>query len=165
MSPSFCLFSHHVTCLGIIIVQNSSFFNWEYWTLYKTKGYTELKRIVWFFFSTLKSGQEKFSHNAKKNLRSFSSNVFILISTVLSCRDKMENPSRLTFQTMSTMLNKMWKQDYNDTGFSHLPYILPKNCILVHLKHIIMFQEEKMFFTISITLIWKSFLNIWGMDI
>lgn len=46
------------------------------------------------YFSTLKSGQEKFSHNVKRNLRSFSTNiVFILISTVLSCRDKMENLS------------------------------------------------------------------------
>lgn len=64
------------------------------------------------YFSTLKSGQEKFSHKAKRNLTSFSTNVmFILISTVLSCRDKMENMSyRLVWLfKLSVKLSKMRK--------------------------------------------------------
>lgn len=46
------------------------------------------------YFSTHKSGQERFNHNAKGNLISFSRNfVFSLDSVVLNCRDELENLS------------------------------------------------------------------------
>lgn len=44
------------------------------------------------YFSTHKSGRERFNHNAKGNLISFSS-VFSLVPVVLNRRDKLENLS------------------------------------------------------------------------
>lgn len=91
VSAAFCLFSDLVPCLGSIIVQNNVFFIQNIEHYINHNGTLNLRGLS--YFSTLKSGQEKFSHKAKRNLTSFSTNVFILSSTVLSCRDKMENMS------------------------------------------------------------------------
>lgn len=108
-SPHFCLYLlhglvHNCTNQIVFLLKNIEHY-------IKQEDTLNLRDLS--YFSTLKSGQEKFSslRQGEPQKLQHQAFVFILLSTVWSCRNKMEN--------LSFGFSKLWKQNYNDWVICH----------------------------------------------